>query len=73
MSDLRFPDSPRYLDGFHIGSEKDNGEHLRDKSGWPYSIYRRAAQIGVSDIVICHGIQDYNDAEQILDRLDCLA
>lgn len=70
---LRFPETERYEDGFYIGSMGENGEHMRDCSGWPYSIYRKAAQDGVTDMVICHGIQNYDDAVQIAERLQCLA
>ncbi len=70
---LRFDDTPRYEPGFLIGSEGENGEHLSNLDGWPYSIYRKGAEIGVGDMVICHGIQVLGDARQILDRLQCLA
>lgn len=70
---LRWDDTPSYEPGFQIGSEGEDGEHLRDTAGWPYSIYRRAIAIGSSDIVICHGIQILSDAEQIKDRLECLS
>ncbi len=70
---LRWNDTPRYEPQFYIGSSDENGAHLPNLDGWPYSIYRKAAEIGVGDIVICHGIQNYDDAKQILDRLDCLA
>lgn len=70
---LRWDDTPRYEPGFRIGSEGENGEHQRSIDGWPYSIYRQAAEIGVYDYVICHGIQNMGDARQILDRLQCLA
>lgn len=70
---LRWNDTNRYEPTLFIGSENDDGHHLRDTNGWPYSVYRRATQIGVSDVVICHGIQNLDDAKQILDRLQCLA
>jgi hypothetical protein len=70
---LRWDDTPSYLPGFKLGSTGDDGEHLQDTTGWPYSIYRHAIEIGVSDIVICHGIQNLGDAKQILNRLDCLS
>lgn len=73
MSLLRWDDCPDYEPGFYIGGTTVSGEHTRDRTGWPYSIYRRACEIGVSDIVICHGIQDLDDAKQILDRLQCLS
>lgn len=56
----------RYEIGFYIGSEDDDGGHRRDLSGWPYSIYRQAREIGATDVVLCHGIQDLNDAKQLL-------
>ena len=70
---LRWDDTPDYEPGFHLGSEGDDGEHLRDTSSWPYSIYRRAIAMGRSDMVLCHGIQNLDDAQQILDRLQCLS
>lgn len=70
---LRWNDTDRYESTLFIGSETETGGHLRDLSGWPYSVYRQAAQVGVEDIVICHGIQNRGDAEQILERLQCLA
>ena len=73
MALLRWDDTPRYVAGFRIGSENENGEHVRDASGWPYSVYRMACEPGVSDVVICHGIQHEADARAICDRLQCLA
>lgn len=73
MTLLRWDDSSRYEPGFRIGSTDEDGAHKRNVAGWPYSIYRQAAEPGVSDVVICHGIQCLGDAEQIKDRLDCLA
>jgi hypothetical protein len=73
MSMLRWDDTPRYEPGFKIGSQDENGEHLRGSSGWPYSVYRKADEIGVGDIVICYGIQCYTDAVEICARLDCLS
>lgn len=73
MSLLRWDDTERYEPGFYIGSSAEDGAHIRDASGWPYSVYRKAAQIGVTDMVICNGIQDLEDAKQIKDRIDCLS
>jgi hypothetical protein len=71
---LRWDDNPRYEAGFKVGSCGEDGEHLRDENaGWPYSIYRRAIEIGATDIVICRGIQNLGDAKEIRDRLDCLS
>lgn len=70
---LRWNDTDRYEPDLFIGSQTETGGHVRNTEGWPYSIYRKAAEIGVNDIVICHGIQNLSDAEQILDRLQCLA
>lgn len=74
MTVLRWDDCETYEPGFHLGSEGEDGEHLRDPdAGWPYSIYRRACAIGQCDVVICHGIQCRDDAKEILDRLQCLS
>jgi hypothetical protein len=74
MSALRWDDCENYLPGFYIGSEGEDGQHLRDpKEGWPYSIYRHNIAIGGCDVVICHGIQCEGDAAQILDRLQALS
>lgn len=56
----------QYESGYYIGSEGENGEHRRDLAGWPYSIYRQAKAIGATDAVLCHGIQNLDDAQQIL-------
>lgn len=56
-----------YEPGYFIGSEGENGEHLRSPNdGWPYSIYRMGRENGVSDSVLCHGIQHLDDAKQLL-------
>ena len=51
---------------FKIGSENENGEHQRGDAGWPYSIYIETDVVGSSDAVLCHGIQNRDDAEQLL-------
>ncbi len=56
----------RYEPGFYIGSEDEDGSHRRDLGGWPYSIYRQAAAVGVIDAVLCSGIQNLDDARQLL-------
>ena len=56
-----------YETGYFIGSEGENGEHMRDQdAGWPYSIYRQSNEIGSCDAVLCHGIQNLDDAKQLL-------
>jgi hypothetical protein len=52
---------------FKIGSEGDKGEHIRSTSGWPYSIYVEDNEIGGCDRVLCHGIQNLDDAERLLE------
>jgi len=52
---------------FKIGSEGDNGEHIRGVSGWPYSIYLENNNVGGCDRVLCHGIQNLDDAEHLLE------
>jgi hypothetical protein len=52
----------RYHAGWFIGSEGENGEHQQNTEGWPYSVYRKGALPGVSDIVLAHGIQSWGDA-----------
>jgi len=56
--------------GFFIGSEGDNGEHLRSDIGWPYSIYRRTKEIGGCDMVLCGGIQSRDDAITLVELLN---
>ena len=51
---------------FKIGSENENGEHQRGSAGWPYSIYIESDVVGRGDAVLCHGIQNLDDAEQLL-------
>lgn len=71
---LRWDDTPRYEPGFKVGSCGEKGEHLRTHDGWPYSIYRMAAvSDGTSDMVLCHGIQNYEDAVEICAQLQALA
>ena len=52
--------------GFFLGSEDDNGAHIRGESGWPYSIYKQDNRVGGCDAVLCHGIQSLDDAKQLL-------
>ncbi len=52
--------------GFYIGSEDEDGAHRPDLRGWPYSIYKQARATGISDAVLCHGIQNLDDAKQLL-------
>ena len=51
---------------FFIGSESGSGEHQRDTAGWPYSLYLLDDKVGGCDRVLCHGIQNLDDAEQLL-------
>ena len=57
---------PRFEPDYFIGSENDEGAHIRGESGWPYSIYRQDNNIGGCDVVLCHGIQSLDDAKQLL-------
>ena len=70
---LRWADTQESYDdiAFRIGSQDEDGTHRQDTKGWPYSIYRRALALGKCDVVICRGIQNLDDAEQICERLDC--
>jgi hypothetical protein len=64
-------ESGRYFPDWRLGSEGDHGEHLRDPdAGWPYSIFLQAAETGVSDAVLCHGIQNRADAVALLALLE---
>lgn len=56
----------RFEHGFFIGSEGDDGEHIRGTDGWPFSIYRKGKVSSGEDVVLCHGIQCLDDAEQLL-------
>lgn len=51
---------------FKLGSQGENGEHMRGTSGWPFSIYIEANEIGQGDKVLCDGIQNMDDAERLL-------
>jgi hypothetical protein len=57
--------SENFAPGWFIGSDGDNGEHLQEPTGWPYSVYRKNTDVGGVDIVLCHGIQDRRDAEAL--------
>ena len=63
MSQLHAP-------GWIVGSEGDSGEHIRDESGWPFSVYRKGTEPGVTDVVLCHGIQAKGDAYRIAQMLN---
>ena len=67
---LNWARSNRYADGWFIGGEGENGQHLREPEGWPYSVYKRAAEIGVTDVVLCHGIQNLTDAQALCSLLN---
>lgn len=55
-------ETDQFEPGWFIGSDGDQGEHLRDQGGWPFSVYRKAKALGATDMVLCHGIQDLRDA-----------
>ena len=63
-------DDSEYAPGWLVGSEGESGEHIRDESGWPYSVYRKTDTIGRSDYVLCHGIQNKGDAYTIAMHLN---
>lgn len=60
----------RYWNGYEIGSEDEDGSHMRSIEGWPYSIYRKARLSGVTDMVLCHGIQNMDDAIALGDLIN---
>ena len=61
---LNWSHGDQFEAGYFIGSEGDDGWHLRDPAaGWPWSIYRKTRQVGGTDVVLCGGIQSYTDAE----------
>ena len=66
MSTCRAAIRKRFEPGYFIGSEGEDGAHQRGTEGWPYSIYRQDNNIGGCDAVLCHGIQNLDDAEQLL-------
>lgn len=63
-------DGVRYQRGFSIGSQDEDGGHVRDASGWPYSIFKRGLQPGIGDVVLCYGIQDPDDARVLLEIIE---
>jgi hypothetical protein len=63
-------DDSKYAPGWIVGSEGEAGEHIRDESGWPYSIYRMTNTMGRSDHVLCHGIQNKGDAYSLAQILN---
>ena len=63
----------QFAKGWFVGSEGDNGEHIQDQAGWPYSVYRKSTAVGGCDIVLCHGIQDLRDAEAVAGILNLRA
>jgi hypothetical protein len=60
----------RYYAGFFIGSEGENGEHLREINGWPFSIYKKGREPGVTDACLCTGIQSFTDADALCAMLN---
>lgn len=69
---VNWPNEPngRYHQGWFVGSEAEDGTHLRDASGWPYSVYRKGREPGTIDACICIGIQSRVDADAIVAALD---
>lgn len=63
-------DGKRYDAGYFIGSQREDGSHSRSTSHWPFSIYRRANEIGVTDVVLCDGIQSHSDAKNLAEMLN---
>ena len=61
---LDWDKSDRYSK-FRVGSEDEDGHHKRSATGWPWSVYRAGLQPGVTDVVLCHGIQDFEDASRL--------
>lgn len=59
-----------YWNGYEIGSEDEDGSHMRSIEGWPYSIYRKSRQSGVGDMVLCHGLQNMEDATALCEMLN---
>lgn len=65
-------DNVRHATLWCVGSEGENGEHIpHADGGWPYSVFRMGLQPGVSDYVLCHGMQDLDDAEKLCAMLNC--
>lgn len=55
---------------YQIGSEDEDGRHMRRSTGWPYSIYVAANEPGNCDRVLAHGIQNLTDAVYLTDLLN---
>jgi|DEB0MinimDraft_4_1074332.scaffolds.fasta_scaffold219974_1 hypothetical protein len=60
----------RFAPGWYVGSEDENGAHRRDEQGWPYNVHRRGGDVGVTDMVLCGGIQAKGDAYEIARMLN---
>ena len=68
---LNWPrDGKTYAKHWKIGSENEDGSHRRDREGWPYSVYLEGVAEGVTDAVLCHGIQNEWDAKDLRDILN---
>lgn len=60
----------RHAPGWYVGSEDEDGSLRHDEAGWPFMIYRKSGAPGVSDVAICHGIQNLGDAYEIARMLN---
>lgn len=70
MNMMRWNTTDRYEAGWFVGGTLEDGSHTRDANQWPHSIYKRANQPGVTDAVLCHGIQDLKDANGLCQLLN---
>jgi len=64
--------SDRYAE-FRVGSKAEDGRHLTDPhhaEGEDFSVYAKALEPGMSDYVICFGIQSITDAYRIATMLN---
>jgi hypothetical protein len=68
---IQWGPTDRYWNGYEIGSEDEDGSHMRSIEGWPYSIYRKGRLSGVGDMVLCRGIQNMDDALALRGMLNC--
>lgn len=55
---------------FKIGTTDEAGAHMRGQDGVLFSVYRQGLGLGVTDVVIADGIQNFEDARVIRDLLN---
>lgn len=73
---MQWKPNERYANGWFVGGQLKCGSHTREVASehgghnWPFSIYRKAIQPGVTDCCLCEGIQSLADANALCTLLN---